>query len=285
MRNVLIIGLGEIGKPLYTIIQELGKFNVYGFDVDKSKYAGDGAEIPKSIDIMHICIPCKDMALFVKIISSYYKTYTPKLIIINSTVPPRTTHFVADVLQEYKVANKPDCLIVHSPMFGTHYNKDSMKDQFIYYPHLIGGINKESSQAAYEYFNELNLSSIIMSSPLESEIMKIMETTYAGWMITFFVEFHRLTESFGADFPEIVEALSKTYEPRCEKPIWFPSVIEGHCVMQNIDLMLQAYDIGFLHLIKESNDFRKEEINEDEKLKLDIEKIKLIKERMKNGKS
>jgi len=284
--HILVVGMGEIGRPIFEIIEENSEYTVYGEDLDVSKCSPNLSKIPDEIDIMHICIPCKDMVSFIKTVSICYKKYTPKLLIINSTVPPRTTHFIADVLQEYKPNNKPDCLIAHSPMFGTHYNDEEMKDQFIYYPHIIGGINQQSSQVTDDYFKELEFTTMIVSSPLESEIMKIMETTYAGWMITFFNEFHRMAMYYDAEFPEIVGALAKTYEPRREKPIWFPSVIEGHCIMQNIDLLLQpnVYNAGFLELIKASNDLRKEEIL-DEKIKEDIEKIKIIKDEMNHDKS
>lgn len=266
---MLVVGLGEIGKPLYEIIKESGKYDVFGYDTDPSKIVD--CSIPSEIDILHICIPCKDMASFVKVVVSYCKMYNPKLLIINSTVPPRTTHFIADVLQS-------NCLIANSPMFGTHYDKDSMKEQFKFYPRIIGGVNNLSSIKAKCYFSKLGFKTLVVSSPLESEIMKIMETTYAGWMITFFVEFHRLSEYFGANFEDIVKAMKVVCEPTHTKPIWFPSTIEGHCIMQNIDLLLQSYDSGFLHLIKESNDVRKDEVNE-KSIKDCIDRIKQLKER------
>ena len=37
MESVLIIGLGEIGRPLYEIIVESGRFRVYGLDIDIEK--------------------------------------------------------------------------------------------------------------------------------------------------------------------------------------------------------------------------------------------------------
>ena len=274
--------MGEIGRPIFEIIEENSEYTVYGEDLDVSKCSPNLSKIPDEVDIMHICIPCKDMASFIKVVSSCYKKYNPKLLIINSTVPPRTTHFIADVLQEYKPNNKPDCLIVHSPMFGTHHTKDIMKNQFNLYPHMIGPVTKEAGEITNQYFKSLKFDTTIYSSPLETEIMKIMETTYAGWMITFFNEFHRMALHYNAEFPEVVDAMIKTYYPNKNKPIWFPSIIEGHCIMQNIDLLLkpEGYDAGFLELIKASNELRKEEIL-DEKVKDDIEKIKKLRDEWK----
>ena len=268
--NILIVGMGEVGRPIFEIIEENSEFSVYGYDLDRKKCSDNFLKIPNKVDILHICIPCILMDDFIKTVTQYYELYKTELLIINSTIPPLTTQFLAEELPR-KV------FIVHSPIFGTHESKEAMKIQIKNYVHLVGGINKESAMIAYRYFKDIGLKYIkVMRSPLESEIMKIMETTYAGWMITFFSEFHRLCEEVDADFVEIVEALVETYEPNCNKPIWHPDVIGGHCIMQNIDLLLQVYDSGFLHLIKESNELRKEEVK-DERIKRIIDVIKRLK--------
>jgi len=277
MKNILIVGMGEIGKPLFEIIEAVRKFDVYGIDNDCMKCSlnePDVYDIP--IYAMHICIPCKDMKSFIQIVNSYYTIFKPRMIIINSTVAPTTTQFIADVLQS-------DCLIVHSPQFGTHSSDESMKTQMKFYPHMIGPVTKEAGILCAIYFEEIGLHPIIYSSSLETEIIKIMETSYTGWMITFFNEFHRMAEYYSADFTEVVDGLIKLYEPNKHKPIWYPDVINGHCIMQNIDLTLQSYKAGFLELIKESNELRKEEVL-NSKIKEDIEKIKkLRKESLPKG--
>lgn len=48
MLNVLVIGLGEIGKPLLEIVR--GVHNAFGLDIQQE-------EIREEIDIVHICFP------------------------------------------------------------------------------------------------------------------------------------------------------------------------------------------------------------------------------------
>ena len=273
VKNILVVGMGEIGRPLFEIIEENSEYTIYGDDLDPNRCSSNMKNVPNKIDVIHICIPCKEMQPFIKIVVSYYKRYNPKVIIINSTVPPRTTNFVADVIQN------SNCLVVNSPMFGRHEDKDFMKERMKLYIRLIGGVTKEASEYVEKYYQDIGFKTKIVSSPLESELMKIMETTYAGWMITFFNEFHRTSEYFGANFVEICDALAATYYPRCEKPIWYPDVITGHCINQNIDLLLSTYDAGFLHLIKESNELRKEEI-QDPYIKKVVDEIKDIRHRL-----
>jgi len=265
METVLVIGLGEVGRPVYKIIEDSGNYTVYGIDKNKAlmKKLNQG-RIPKQIDIMHICIPCFDAKKFIGIVSEYAKKYKPYLLIINSTVPPQTTK---------RLGKKCVCALVHSPTFGTHKSKEYMEWEVKRWTKLIGGIDKESSEMAREHFWKIGIRTQIVKSPTESELVKIFETTYAGWMITFFQEFHRIAEVFGADFSEIVGRIAEIHKTTNDKPVWYPDVIGGHCIIQNIDLLLSCYDADFLRLIKTSNEKRKVEVKK-EKTKHEIAKIK-----------
>jgi hypothetical protein len=57
----------------------------------------------------------------------------------------------------------------------------------------------------------------------------------------------------------------------------FPGVIGRHCVIPNVELILEKYDSKLLRLILESNEKRKEEM-EDEEIKREVEKVKQIAE-------
>jgi len=57
------------------------------------------------------------------------------------------------------------------------------------------------------------------------------------------------------------------------RPVMFPDVIGGHCLIPNTELLLKSYDSEFLRLILKSNEKRKSEIT-DEKVKEEIEKVK-----------
>jgi hypothetical protein len=55
----------------------------------------------------------------------------------------------------------------------------------------------------------------------------------------------------------------------------FPDVIGGHCLIPNIELLLNSYDSEMLQFILKSNKKRKEEVK-DLNLKKEIEKIKIM---------
>ncbi|RLI05831.1 hypothetical protein DRO26_01110, partial [Candidatus Bathyarchaeota archaeon] len=70
---VLVVGLGEVGLPLFELLKESGKFDVYGWDINKEKMQiveGKNA-LPDTVDIMHVCYPCQDQSSFVKITVEY----------------------------------------------------------------------------------------------------------------------------------------------------------------------------------------------------------------------
>jgi hypothetical protein len=83
---------------------------------------------------------------------------------------------------------------------------------------------------------------------------------------------HRISRAFGVDFDETVDFLEDTHRLRFDRPIMFPSVIGGHCLIPNTELLLAAYDSEFLRLILKSNEKRKEELK-DKDIRKEVEKV------------
>jgi hypothetical protein len=59
---------------------------------------------------------------------------------------------------------------------------------------------------------------------------------------------------------------------RLDRPIMFPVVIGGHCMIPNTELLLEGYDSEFLRLILKSNEKRKQEIG-NQRTREEAEKI------------
>ena len=264
--TVLIVGLGEVGHSLYDLFKESSKFDVYGHDMDKAKIRAitGKIELPKKVDVMHICIPCVKQDKFIQATVEYIRKIKPKLTIIDSTVPPGTTKKI------YETTKTP---IVDSPIRGMHQNLETMKRDIRFWTKYVGGTTSESAKAAKKHFEKLGLKVKILKGPAETELAKIFETTYRAWMIACFQEMHRISRSFGADFEEVVDMLADVHRVDLNKPLHFPDVIGGHCLMQNTELLLTVYDSEFLRLILESNEKRKDEIK-DKEIREEVEKVK-----------
>jgi len=267
--RVLVVGLGEVGRPLFELLRESGMFEVYGFDLDAEKMRSVGQSedvLPPAVDVMHVCIPCFDKEDFMKSVVGYVGRFKPKLVIINSTVAPGTT---AEIHRRVNGS----CLVAHSPVRGVHKGVDYMKWELKRWTKYVGGVNEEAAEKAKKHFEKLGLKTKVLKGCIETELAKLFETTYRAWMIACFQEMHRISRHFGADFDDIVDFIEDTHRARMDRPVMFPGVIGGHCLIPNTELLLKVYDSELLPLILKSNEKRKKEIA-DEKIKAEVEKVK-----------
>lgn len=263
--KVLVIGLGEIGSPLYELLKECDQFLVYGVDINADKMGEIAQEsIPEKVDVMHICTRCGVQEEFINVVLSYVKQFKPTLLIVNSTVPPGTTR---------KIQARCGCLLAHSPVLGVHKDFEHMKRELKRWVKFVGGEDDESRKAACHHFELAGFEAKALRGCLETELAKLFETTYRAWMITCFQEMHRISRHFGADFDSVLDFLENVHRVRFDRPIMFPGVIGGHCLIPNTELLLESYDSSFLRLILESNEKRKEEIK-DEDIRREVETIR-----------
>ena len=265
-QKVLVVGLGEVGRALYELLKESGKVDVYGFDLceEKMRSITGKVDLPSTFDVMHICYPCVDVEKFVITTLDYVKKFNPKLTIVDSTVPPGTTQ---------KIYDNAKSLVVHSPIRGMHKNLETMKRDIMFWRKYVGGTTPEAANLARKHFEQVGLKVKILSSPFETELAKLFETTYRAWMITCFQEMHRISRHFGANFNEVVDMIEDIHRVHFNKPLHYPGVIGGHCLIPNTELLLKSYDSEFLRLILKSNEKRKEEIK-DKSICEEMESIK-----------
>ncbi|MEM2507116.1 MAG: GDP-mannose dehydrogenase, partial [Nitrososphaeria archaeon] len=123
------------------------------------------------------------------------------------------------------------------------------------------------------HFEKAGLKTKVLKGCLETELAKLFETTYRAWMIACFQEMHRISRSFGADFDSVVDFIEDTHRVRLDRPLMFPGVIGGHCLIPNTELLLKSYNSEFLRLILRSNERREAEIK-DENVQREVEKVR-----------
>lgn len=266
--TVLVIGLGEVGRTLFELLSEACKFDVRGYDLDPKKM--EAVNIGKSehtsmkkVCTLHICYPCPDQENFIKTTLEYMNRFEPNLTIIDSTVPPGTTRRI------YQLSGS---LIAHSPIQGMHKSLDVMKKDLVFWGKYVGGATEESANLACRHFEKLGLKVKVLKGPEETELAKLFETTYRAWMIACFQEMHRISLYFKADFNEVVDMIDNIHRKDLNKPLHYPDVIGGHCLIPNTEMLLKSYDSEFLRLVLESNEKRKEEIK-DAKVRNEVKKI------------
>jgi UDP-N-acetyl-D-mannosaminuronate dehydrogenase len=154
-----------------------------------------------------------------------------------------------------------------------HESPESMKRDVRFWTKYVGGATKEAAEAAKKHFEKLGLKVKVLKGPVETEMAKLFETTYRAWMIVCFQEMHRISRHYGADFDDVVDMLEDIHRLRLNKPLHYPGVIGGHCLIPNTELLLSVYDSEFLRLILESNEKRKREIK-DQNVSEEVEKVR-----------
>ncbi|RLG86484.1 MAG: GDP-mannose dehydrogenase, partial [Thermoprotei archaeon] len=88
-------------------------------------------------------------------------------------------------------------------------------------------------------------------------------------------EIHRIARKVNADIKIIAEFVGMVHEVLKDRPIYYPNVIGGHCLIPNTKILKTVYPSKLLEFIIESNEKRREEIKNQE-IKNEIEELKQI---------
>jgi UDP-N-acetyl-D-mannosaminuronate dehydrogenase len=238
-QTVVVVGVGEVGKPLLEIM--------------KSRYRTVGVDIhqPASVsqcDVMHICFPFQN-SNFVGQVVEYIHQYRPALTVIDSTVAPGTTR---------RIAVESGSAVVNSPVRGKHVR---MQEEMLRYTKFIGALDPSSGQRGVEHFEEVGMKTKLLSSPEATEIAKLTETTYFGLLIAWAQEVERYCMQFGTNYDDVVSFYD---EIEFFPPVkYFPGVIGGHCVMPNITILREQFPSGLLEAIVKSDALKQKNLGSD----------------------
>lgn len=239
--SVVIVGLGEVGRPLLQLLSK--HYKTIGVDL----VPPDGPV--GRVDVLHICFPF-EIKDFIGETARYIELFKPRLTVINSTVAVGTTRAVAE---------RTGAALAHSPVRGKHVR---MLEELGAYTKFVGPIDAASGQRAAEHFQGAGLKTRVLSAPEATEVAKLTETTYFGLMIAWAQEVERYCDQSGQAYEEIVAFYDEiSFFPKTK---YFPGVIGGHCVMPNIDLLRKFDDSALLRAIQSSN---REKIERDSQKK------------------
>src|SRR2546428_1143528 len=230
----LVIGLGEIGRPLMEVLRKVHR--VEGIDLPPR-------DVPGPIDLMHVCYP-GDISDFAGETAQYTRRYEPAIVVTHSTVPVGTTRAVQATVT---------VPVVHSPVRGKHAR---MVEELLNYVKFVGGTDAAAVAQVEAHFQCAGMKTRPLSSPEATELAKLTETTYLGLLIAFAQDVDRMARQVGVRYDDIAAFYEEIgYLPSVR---YFPGVIAGHCVMPNIGLLKRTYASRLLEAIEWSNDLRKE---------------------------
>ncbi len=229
----LVIGLGEVGRPLLTVLQRVHR--VEGIDLPPR-------EVDGRVDLLHVCYP-GDIDDFVGVTAAYVRRYEPEVVVIHSTVPVGTTRAVQ------ASASVP---AVHSPVRGKHAR---MESELLHYTKFVGATDVEAAARVQRNLEQAGMRTRRLASPEATELAKLTETTYLGLLVAFAQDVDRMAQEVGVAYDEIASFYDEIgYLPGTR---FFPGIIGGHCVMPNIALLKRMHDSRLLDAIEWSNELRK----------------------------
>ena len=175
------------------------------------------------------------------------------LVLIETTVPPGTTEYVAYPLMKKafkKRGIEDEPLLAHSferVMPGRDYVK-SVRDFW----RVCSGFNDKSREKVVRFLSEvLNVEKFpltVLDRPLESETCKIVENSYRATILAFLNEWSVFAETNGVDIVKVIQAIK--VRPTHNNIIFPGPGIGGYCLPKDGGLGLWAYK----HLLGFEND-------------------------------
>ncbi len=166
------------------------------------------------------------------------------LVLVETTVPPGTTEYVAYPLIAKGFRSRgieQDPLLAHSferVMPGRDYVR-SVRDFW----RVCSGTNPESRDRVVRFLSEIiNVDQYpltVLERPIESETCKIVENSYRATILAFLDEWSRFAETNGVDLLKVIEAIK--VRPTHSNIIFPGPGIGGYCLPKDGGLGLWAY--------------------------------------------
>ncbi len=260
--NCTVIGLGYIGLPTAALIAN-NDYEVFGFDVNKkilsmisksishilepdlnnllNKVINSGKlktiERLKESDVFIICvptplinnsqnhIPLPDISKVLQAGESIASVIKPgNLVILESTSPVGTSEKLSQHICKISGLNKEDFNLAYCP---ERVIPGKIISELINNDRVVGGINKESTIQAYEFYKSFCKGEIYKTKSETAELIKLSENAYRDVNIAFANELSIISDSYGIDSNELINLANK--HPRVN--ILTPGCgVGGHCI-------------------------------------------------------
>ena len=223
----MVIGLGEIGLPIYKIISK--HFPVEGIDINPILNKEKSSLKNHDVAFIHFCIPFSKN--FFNIIKKYEKKIQPEAIVIHSTISPKTT----EKLQ--KMIKSP---VIYSATRGVHKRMISDLKRYTKFYSVYNSATKSKyvSKMYEQRMKKCGIKTKKLSNPLTLELAKIVvDTSYYGWLINYAQISKIISDKYAVDYDEMWSFSDEIHKFLKNRPKMFPGFIGGHCVIPNLELI------------------------------------------------
>ncbi|KAF6245767.1 nucleotide sugar dehydrogenase [Nitrosopumilus sp. b2] len=263
--TICVIGLGRVGLPLASVFANSG-FRVLGIDVNEKKIESIKNSICPFYDLplqedlnksitsgrLNVSKNISDEDIDVVFLTvgtpasmegsvDYSQLYSAideinsinisgKLVILRSTLPPKTTEEIIIPMLEKKTNLKcgKDFALAVCP---ERILEGKAIEEIYNLPEIIGGVNEISNKIAKEVFLAINSKKeILFISPTGAELAKLFTNIYRYNIFALANEFAVWSELYGVDGTEVIKVANHNYD-RCNIPI--PGFAGGPCLSKD----------------------------------------------------
>jgi len=297
MEKICVIGLGYIGLPTASMFATHG-YKITGVDINSNivETINKGAshieesglntlvraavlsknliatKKPEKADVFIICVPTpldrhsKKASLdYVKSAVESIVPYIEKgnLVILESTVPPRTTkNILVPILEKSNLKIGKDLYVAHCP---ERVLPGKVLRELVENDRIIGGVNTESAELAKKLYQCFVVGKIYLTDATTAEMVKLMENTYRDANIALANEFSKISGELNINVWDAIRLANMHPRVNIHQP--GPGV-GGHCIpidpwfivekapeyAQLIMLSRKINDEMILHVIKITED-------------------------------
>jgi UDP-N-acetyl-D-mannosaminuronic acid dehydrogenase len=299
LKTISVIGIGRVGLPLALVLADEG-FTVYGIGRDEKKIEGisngkmpfleKGAPtllkkyINKSLfaTIDYSCIKKSDIIILtlgtpidenmnpvleqieIALLGCLPYFKNNQLLILRSTVSPRTTNYVKQFIQQnsrFEIGKN-----FYLAFCPERISEGNSLEEIKTIPQIIGSADKKSSKIAEEFFKKIGVETMV-TDDVTAELGKLFTNMYRYINFAIANEFMVLAQNYHRDIYEIVNLVNHNYS---RGGISVPGLTAGPCLFKDGFFLIS--DLPYVDLISTSW-----KINEAMPLFL----VRLIRERMK----
>ncbi len=258
MKKICVFGLGYVGLPTASMLATHG-FEVLGVEIDENiieRINNGNAHIeepglntlvkaailsnnlkasskPIQADVFIICVPTpldsekKSDLSYVKSAAKSAIPYLIKdnLVILESTVPPKTTEEVLiPILKESGLEIGTELFVAYCP---ERVIPGRVIVEMVENDRIIGGINEKSALMAKEIYQTFVEGNIFLTDATTAEFVKLIENTYRDVNIALANEFAKVAEKIHINVWNAIELANRHPRVNILKP--GPGV-GGHCI-------------------------------------------------------
>lgn len=228
MKKDVVVGLGEIGRPIFQIIKKA--FPVTGFDINEKLIPRTKKEVNDlEVRFLHVCIPFGKR--FFQNVKELVKQFEPECIVIHSTVSPNTTK---ELQKDLEIP------VVYSATRGVHRRMVKDLKRYVKFFSIYNDApNKRRAVSNYKsLMKKCGIKTKQVSEPITLELSKIIcDTSYYGWLINYAQISKMIATKYKVDYDEMWNFADEIHERLGNRPKMFPGFIGGHCVIPNLELI------------------------------------------------